>query len=75
MMEEQLRRSREETKGAQEMVAQVKETLEKVANEDDGDEKMLWMEKQGEEQAREDEEDENEEKLVWRLLQDEVGLT
>ena len=65
MMEEQIRRGKEETKGAKDMVQRVREALEKLAVGDDGDES----------EENEQIEDENdEEKMVWRVLEREVGF-
>lgn len=72
MMEEQIRREREETKEAKEMVRRVRETLERIAADDNGDEKAMGMEDRGEE--NEPVED-DEEKIVWRVLEREVGFT
>lgn len=72
-MEDQIRRGREETKGAREMVGRVREALERVAAGDEGDERALGgLESRGEANAQ-DEEDE--EKMVWRVLEREVGFT
>lgn len=72
MMEDQIRRGREETKGAKEMVGRVREALERVAAGDNGDERAMGMEDRGEEneQAEDDEE-----KMVWKILEREVGFT
>lgn len=72
MMEEQIRRGREETKGAKEMVRRVREALEKVAAADDGDERAVEMKDRGEENEQVED---DEEKLVWRVLEQEVGFT
>ena len=71
MMEDQIRRGRDETKGAKEMVRRVREALEKVAAGDNGDERAVRMEDRGEEK----EQVEDEEKMVWRVLEHEVGFT
>lgn len=72
MMEDQIRRGREETKGAKEMVRRVKEALEKVAAGDKEDERTIGMEDRGEET---EEVEDDEEKMVWRVLEREVGFT
>lgn len=73
MMEEQIRRGKEETKGAKDMVRRVREALEKVAASDDGDERAVEMNGRGED--NEQAEDENdEEKMVWTVLEREVGF-
>lgn len=73
MMEEQIRRGKEETKGAKDMVRRVREALEKVAGGNDGDERAIEVNGRGE--NNEQIEDENdEEKMVWRVLEREVGF-
>ena len=73
MMEEQIRRGKEETKGAKDMVQRVREALEKLAVGDDGDERAMEVKDRGEENEQiEDENDE--EKMVWRVLEREVGF-
>lgn len=72
MMEDQIRRGREETKGAKEMSGRVKEVLERVAAWDHGDEKVLWA-KAGSEEKEDVAEDE--EKMIWRILESEAGFT
>lgn len=76
MMEDQIRRGREETKGAKEMSERVKEVLGRVAAWDHGDEKMLWAEAGSEEQEDvADDVAEDEEKMVWQILEREAGFT
>ena len=72
MMEEQIRRGREETKGAKEMIRRVREALEKVAAGSDGDERTVEMKDRGEENEQIED---DEEKMVWRVLEQEVGFT
>jgi hypothetical protein len=80
MMEEQIQRAREETRGAKEMVGRVKEVLERVAG-DSGDEKRardgaVEMEREaGDVHEGEEKEEEEEEKMVWNILEREVGYT
>lgn len=66
MMEEQVKRAREEGKGAREMVARVKTVLGELASGDgdgDGDGDL----------GREEGKEEGEERRVWELVGKEVG--
>lgn len=71
MMEEQIRRGKEETKGAKDMVQRVRETLEKVADADDGDERAIETKDRGEDNGQVED---DEEEMVWRVLEREVGF-
>lgn len=63
-MEEQLKRAREEGKGAREMVARVKTVLGELASGDgDGDGNLGWEEGK----------EEGEERRVWEVVGKEVG--
>lgn len=78
MMEEQIQRAREEAKGAKEMVRGVKAVLERIAagevGEDVGDGGMAVGGEVREDDGEEEEEEEGEEKMVWRVLEREVGF-
>lgn len=64
MMEEQVKRAREEGKGAREMVARVKTVLGELASGDvDGDGELGY----------EEEKEEGEERRVWEVVGKEVG--
>lgn len=64
MMEEQVKRAREEGKGAREMVARVKTVLGELASGDgDGDVDL----------GREEGKEEGEERRVWEVVGKEVG--
>ncbi len=76
MMEEQIRRAREETRGAKEMVGRVKEALERVAGDGRDEKRAQDGAVEIEEEALNEVEDkEEEEKMVWNVLEREVGYT
>ena len=68
MMEEQIRRGKEETREAKEMVGRAKDALRKVAFGDDGDEKLVAVAEEGKD------DDDDEEEMVWKVLQREAGF-